>query len=299
MFDKIIECVPNFSEGRNKEVIEKIVQPFRDAEGVKLLDYSADKSHNRVVVTVIGLPEAVKQSVIAAVGVAVKEIDLTKHQGEHPRMGAADVVPFIPIRNVSMDEAVSVAKEAARQMSDLYNLPVYLYEKASSRPERENLANIRKGEFEGFTEKIVRPEWQPDFGRAILHPTAGATVVGARAPLIAFNVNLGTNNLEIADKIAKCVRHISGGLRYTKAIGVALEERGIVQVSMNMTDYTKTSLYRAFEMVKFEAKRYGVAVIGSEIIGLTPQDALVDTAAYYLGLENFTSHQILENRLME
>lgn len=299
MFDKIIECVPNFSEGRNKTVIEKIVQPFREAQRVKLLDYSADPSHNRLVVTVVGLPEAVKEAVIEAVGVAVREIDLTKHHGEHPRMGAADVVPFIPIRNVSMEEAVAVAKDAGRQMSERYGLPVYLYEKAASRPERENLANIRKGEFEGFTEKIARPEWQPDFGYASLHPTAGATAVGARAPLIAFNVNLGTGNLEIADKIAKCVRHISGGLRYTKAIGVNLEDRGIVQVSMNMTDYTKTSLYRAFEMVKFEAKRYGVAVIGSEIIGLTPQDALIDTAVYYLGLENFTSHQILENRLME
>jgi len=299
MFDKIIECVPNFSEGRNKAVIEKIVQPFREAQGVKLLDYSADQSHNRLVVTVIGLPEAVKEAVIEAVGVAVREVDLTKHHGEHPRMGAADVVPFVPIRNVSMDEAVAVAEDAGRQMSERYGLPVYLYEKAASRPERENLANIRKGEFEGFTEKIARPEWQPDFGHASLHPTAGATVVGARAPLIAFNVNLSTGNLEIADKIAKCVRHISGGLRYTKAIGVTLEDRGIVQVSMNMTDYTKTSLYQAFEMIKFEAKRYGVAVIGSEIIGLTPQDALIDTAAYYLGLENFTSHQILENRLME
>lgn len=299
MFDKIIECVPNFSEGRNKEVIEKIVQPFREAQGVKLLDYSADQSHNRVVVTAIGLPEAVKEAVIEAVGVAVKQIDLAKHHGEHPRMGAADVVPFIPIRNVSMDEAVAVAKDAGRQMAERYGLPVYLYEKAASRPERENLANIRKGEFEGFREKIALPEWQPDFGYASLHPTAGATAVGARAPLIAFNVNLGTGNLEIADKIAKCVRHISGGLRYTKAIGVTLEDRGIVQVSMNMTDYTKTSLYQAFEMIKFEAKRYGVAVIGSEIIGLTPQDALIDTAAYYLGLENFTSHQILENRLME
>ena len=299
MFDRIIECVPNFSEGRNKEIIEKIVQPFRQAEGVKLLDYSADKDHNRVVVTVVGVPDAVQAAVVSAVGVAVREIDLNKHQGEHPRMGAADVVPFIPIRNVTMDEAVNLAKDTARQISELYGMPVYLYEKAASRVERENLANIRKGEFEGFKEKIKLPEWAPDYGSAYLHPTAGATVVGARAPLIAFNVNLGTDNLEIADRIAKCVRHISGGLRYTKAIGVVLEDRGIVQVSMNMTDYTKTSLYRAFEMVKFEAKRYGVPVLGSEIVGLTPQDALIDTAIYYLGLENFTSHQILENRLME
>ncbi|MCX7780207.1 MAG: glutamate formimidoyltransferase [Negativicutes bacterium] len=299
MFEQIVECVPNFSEGRNKEVIEKIVEPLRRAEGVKLLDYSADVSHNRLVVTVVGLPAAVRVAVIEAVGQAVQEIDLNRHKGEHPRMGAADVIPFIPVRNVTMELAVSLARETAKEIFERFRVPTYLYEKAATRPERENLANIRKGEFEGFKEKIKLPEWMPDFGTAELHPTAGATVVGARAPLVAFNVNLGTSNLEIADKIAKRVRHISGGLRYVKAIGVSLEDRGIVQVSMNMTDFTRTSLYQAFEMVKMEARRYGIPVIGSEIIGLTPQEALIDTAVYYLGLENFSSHQILENRLME
>jgi glutamate formiminotransferase len=299
MFDKIIECVPNFSEGRNREVLEKIVEPFRRTDKVKLLDYSSDPSHNRAVVTVIGVPEAVKGAIVEAAGIAVKEIDLNHHEGEHPRMGAVDVVPFIPVRNVTMTDAITIAKDTAQQLAERYGLPIYLYEKAASRPERENLANIRKGEFEGFKEKINLPDWMPDFGPAVLHPTAGATVVGARAPLVAYNVNLGTGNLEIADKIAKRVRHISGGLRYVKALGVALEDRGIVQVSMNLTDYTKSSIYQAFEMVKMEARRYGVPVIGSEIVGLTPQDALIEAAAYYLGLENFSTHQILENRLME
>lgn len=299
MFSRIIECVPNFSEGRNLEVIEKIVAPFIKTEGVKLLDYSADKDHNRVVVTVIGEPEAVKKSVIEAMGIAVANIDMTKHSGEHPRMGAVDVVPFIPIKNVTMEEAIALAKEVAAEASAKYNLPIYLYEKAASTPARENLANVRKGEFEGFKEKIHQPEWKPDFGPADIHPTAGATVVGARMPLVAFNINLNTNNIEIANKIARCVRHISGGLRFVKAMGVDLKEKGCVQISMNMTDYTKTALYRSYEMVRFEAQRYGIEIIGSEIIGLTPMEALIDTAAYYLRLDGFSMNQVLENRILE
>lgn len=298
MSNKLLECVPNFSEGRNKEVIERIVDPFRKTEGVKLLDYSADKDHNRLVVTVIGDPEGLKKSVLEAMAVAVKEIDMNNHKGEHPRMGAVDVVPFIPVRNVTMEEAVELAKEVARQAAEKFNLPVYLYEDAATSPDRQNLASIRKGQFEGFKEKIKKPEWKPDFGPSEVHPTAGVTAVGARMPLVAFNVNLGTDNIEIADAIARKVRYIGGGLRYCKAIGVDLKERGIVQVSMNMTNYTKTSLYQAYELIKVEARRYGVNVVGSELIGILPARALIDVAVYYLGVENFSEEQILENRLL-
>ncbi|SKA95666.1 glutamate formiminotransferase [Caloramator quimbayensis] len=296
---KIIECVPNFSEGRDLEKIEKIVNPFRGKDNVKLLDYKRDEDHNRVVVTVVGEPDAVKEAVIEAIGVAVEVIDLRNHSGQHPRMGAVDVVPFIPIKNISMTEAVELSKEVAKIVSEKYNLPVFLYEKSASSPDRENLANIRKGEFEGMFEKIKQPQWKPDFGIAEVHPTAGVVAIGARMPLVAFNVNLNTNNIEIANKIAKNVRFIGGGLRYCKAIGVELKDRGIVQVSMNMTDYTKTALYRAFELIKIEAKRYGVSVAGSEIIGLVPMEALIDTAVYYLGIEDFSMEQILETRIME
>lgn len=296
---KLVECVPNFSEGRNLEKIDRIVEPFRGRNGVKLLDYKRDEDHNRVVVTVLGEPEALKNAVVEAVGVATGLIDLRVHKGQHPRMGATDVVPFIPIKNMSMEEAVELSKEAARQVSEKYHIPVFLYEKSASSPERENLANIRKGEFEGMEEKIKLPQWKPDFGPGEIHSTAGVTAVGARMPLVAFNVNLNTNDLKIADAIARKVRFIGGGLRFCKAMGVELKDRGIVQVSMNMTDYTKTALYRAFELIKIEARRYGVSVIGSEIIGLVPMEALVDTAVYYLGIENFSLEQILENRLME
>lgn len=296
---KLVECVPNFSEGRNLEIIQKIIAPFIATEGVKLLDYSPDKDHNRVVVTVMGEPASVKKAMVEAAGIAIKEIDMTRHKGEHPRMGAIDVVPFIPIKDFTMEEAVVLAKETAREMSKKYDLPTFLYEKAAAAPARENLANIRKGEFEGMKEKIQQPEWKPDFGPANIHPTAGATVVGARMPLIAYNINLNTSNIEIANKISKCIRHISGGLRYCKAMGVDLKERGIVQVSINMTDFTKTALYRVFEMVRFEAQRYGVEIVGSEIIGLTPMEALIDTAAYYLRLEDFNVRQVIENRMLE
>lgn len=296
---KLVECVPNFSEGRDVHKIDKIVEPFRGKDGVKLLDYKRDENHNRVVVTVIGEPEALKSAVVEAVGVAASIIDLRVHEGQHPRMGAADVVPFIPIKNMSMEEAVELSKEVAKEVSEKYNIPVFLYEKAASSPQRENLANIRKGEFEGMGEKIKLPEWKPDFGPSEVHPTAGAAAIGARMPLVAFNVNLSTNNIKIADAIAKKVRFIGGGLRFCKAMGVDLKDRGIVQVSMNMTDYTKTSLYRAFELIKIEARRYGVSALGSEVIGLVPMEALVDTAVYYLGIEDFSMDQILENRLME
>lgn len=297
---KIIECVPNFSEGRNSGKIEKILDPFRSTEGCRLLDHSADKDHNRVVVTVMGDPQSVKKAVVEAVGAAVREIDMNTHSGGHPRMGAADVIPFIPVRDMTMEEAVELAKETAQELAAQYDLPVFLYEKAASSPERENLANVRKGEFEGLKKKLEQPVWKPDFGPARPHATAGAVAVGTRMPLVAFNINLGTKDLEVADKIAKCIRHISGGFRYTKAMGVDLKERGIVQVSINMTDYTRTALYRVFETVKLEAQRYGVPVVGSEIVGLTPMEALLDAAVYYLQIENFDmKKQVIESRILE
>ncbi|MFV0469978.1 MAG: glutamate formimidoyltransferase [Dysgonomonas sp.] len=297
--NRIIECVPNFSEGRDLEKIEKIMDSFRAKVGVKLLDYSADRDHNRMVVTVVGEPEALKKAVIEAIGTATQLIDLTKHEGQHPRMGATDVVPFIPIRNVTMEEAVALSKEVAKEVANEYNIPVFLYEKAASASHRENLATIRKGEFEGLKDKMKQPEWYADFGPAEPHSTAGGVVIGARMPLVAYNINLNTNRLDIADSIAKKIRHIGGGLRFCKAMGVELADRGIVQVSMNLTDYTKTAIYRAFELTRIEANRYGVTIAGSEIIGLVPMNALIDTAEYYLGLESFSTKQILETNLME
>ena len=296
---KIIECVPNFSEGRDLDKIEKIVKSFQGKDGVKLLDYQNDKDHNRLVVTVVGKPGALKTTLYEAFRSAVDVIDMRRHKGQHPRMGAVDVVPFVPIKNVSMAEAVDLSIQIAKHVSETFNLPVFLYEASATRPERRNLANIRKGQFEGMADKIKKPEWKPDFGPEKIHPTAGVTALGARMPLVAFNVNLGTDNLAIANDIAKKVRHISGGLRYCKGIGVKLEERGMVQVSMNMTDYTKTALYRSFELIKMEAGRYGVNVVGSEVIGLVPMAALIDTAVYYMGIENFSMEQVLEARIME
>lgn len=295
--NKIMECVPNFSEGRDLQKIDKIVAPFRGKQGVKLLDYSNDEDHNRLVVTVVGEPEPLRDAVLEAIGVAVELIDLNHHQGQHPRMGAVDVVPFIPIRNVTMEEAVALSKEVGKDVAKRYNLPVFLYEKSASAPHRENLAAVRKGEFEGMAEKIKQPEWHPDFGLAERHPTAGTVAIGARMPLVAYNINLNTPSLEIAHDIAKKIRFIGGGLRYCKAMGVELKDRGITQVSINMTDYTRTSLYRAFELVRVEARRYGVSIVGSEIIGLVPMEALIDTASYYLGLENFSMEQVLEARM--
>lgn len=295
--NKIMECVPNFSEGRDLQKIDKIVAPFRGKQGVKLLDYSNDEDHNRLVVTVVGEPEPLRDAVLEAIGVAVELIDLNHHQGQHPRMGAVDVVPFIPIRNVTMEEAVALSKEVGKEVAKRYNLPVFLYEKSASAPHRENLAAVRKGEFEGMAEKIKQPEWHPDFGLAECHPTAGTVAIGARMPLVAYNINLNTPSLEIAHDIAKKIRFIGGGLRYCKAMGVELKDRGITQVSINMTDYTRTALYRAFELVRVEARRYGVSIVGSEIIGLVPMEALIDTASYYLGLENFSMEQVLEARM--
>jgi len=296
---QIVQCVPNFSEGRDLKKIEKIVEPFRAKDGVKLLDYQNDEDHNRAVVTVVGAPEPLKEAIVEAMGVAIDVIDMRQHQGQHPRMGAIDVIPLIPVKNVTPQEAVEISKDVADLAADKYGLPIFLYEKSAAMPERQNLAAIRKGQFEGMAEKIRLPEWKPDCGPAEIHPTAGVTAIGARMPLVAYNVNLDTRNFEVADRIANQVRHISGGLRYCKGIGIELKDRGIVQVSMNMTDYTKTALYRVFELIKIEARRYGVNVVGSEVIGLVPMEALIDTAAFYLGLEDFSMEQVLEYRIYE
>lgn len=296
--NKIIECVPNFSEGRDLKKLEQILNCFRGREGVKLLDYTSDKDHNRSVVTVIGEPEPLRDAMVDAIGKAVELIDMTKHQGQHPRMGCVDVVPFIPIRNTSLEEADRVAKETAALAAEKFGQPFFLYEKSASAPHRENLADVRRGQFEGMAEKMLdQDKWKPDFGPSTIHPTGGVTAIGARMPLIAYNINLDTDNLAIADKIAKAIRHISGGFRYCKALGVMLEDRNIAQVSINLTDYTKTPVYRVFETVKMEAKRYGVNILGSEVVGLIPQQALVDCAEYYLQLEDFRGDQVLESRL--
>jgi glutamate formiminotransferase len=296
---KIIECVPNFSEGRNLKKIEKFIQPFRARDGVKLLDYQRDEDHNRCVVTVVGDPEALKAAVLEAVGAAIAAIDMRTHKGQHPRMGAVDVVPFIPVKGVAMQETIDLSRQVAAAAAQMFNLPIFLYEESATAPHRRNLADIRKGQFEGMPEKIMQAEWKPDFGPDEIHPSAGVTAVGARMPLVAYNVNLGTAHLEIANDIAKKVRHLSGGLRYCKALGIDLKDRGLVQVSINMTDYTKTALYRVFELIRIEAKRWGVPVVGSEIVGLVPMAALIDAAAYYLQLENFKMEQVLESRIYE
>jgi glutamate formiminotransferase / 5-formyltetrahydrofolate cyclo-ligase len=296
---KIVECVPNFSEGRDSGKIEKIASAFQSRKGVRLLDIQKDGDHNRSVITVVGEPVPLRDAVIASVGKAVELIDMGHHKGQHPRMGAVDVIPFIPIKNVTMEEAIELSKDVAKRVWETYKFPVILYEASATSPERQNLANVRKGQFEGMPAKLKLPEWKPDFGDRKIHPTAGVVAIGARMPLVAFNVNLDTNNIEIANAIAKSVRHISGGLRYCKAMGVELKDRGITQVSMNMTDFTKTPLYRALELVRIEAKRYGVNVVGSEVVGLVPMGAIVDTAAYYMGFENFSLEQVLEVRIME
>ena len=294
---KLLECVPNYSEGRDLGKVEKIVDCFRGKAGVKLLDYSSDKDHNRTVVTVIGEIEPLKAAVTESVGRALELIDMTKHEGQHPRMGAVDVIPFIPVKNASAEDADAAAKAFAAAAYEKYGQPFFLYEQSASAPHRANLADVRKGQFEGMAEKMKDPLWKPDFGETI-HPTGGVTAIGARPPLVAFNVNLATDNIEIAKNIVKAVRYINGGFRYCKAMPVALEERGIVQVSMNLTDFTKTAIYRVFEAIRTEAKRYGVNVIGSEVVGLVPMQALVDCAEYYLQLENFSVEQVLESRLI-
>ncbi len=279
------------------QVVEDIAGCFRGKPGVKLLDYSADKDHNRCVITAVGEPGALGEAVIQAAGVALSAIDLTRHQGQHPRMGAVDVIPFIPIKGMSIEEADQVANHVAREIAERFGQPSFMYERSARQPHRENLSDIRLGGFEGMAEKMKDPLWQPDYGPKTIHPTGGVTAIGARMPLIAFNINLGTGNLDIAKAIAKVMRHSNGGFRYVKAMGVMLEDRNLAQVSMNLTDYTQSSIFRVFEAVKREAARYGVNIIGSELIGLAPMRALADCAEFYLQIENFKFEQILETQL--
>ncbi|MFR9280214.1 glutamate formimidoyltransferase [Levyella massiliensis] len=295
---KRVMCIPNYSEGRDLEKVEKIADCFRAKEGLKLVDYQPDKDHNRTVVEVIGEPKAVMDAVIASVKVAQEVIDMTKHSGGHPRMGAVDVVPFIPITECTTEECVEYAKEVGKAIGEL-GIPVYLYEDAATKPERKNLAKVRKGQYEGFFEKIKEDGWEPDFGPREMNAKSGCTAVGARFHLVAFNVNLNTDKVEIAEAIAKKIRHIGGGLRFVKAIGLPLEERHQTQVSMNLVNFEKTRIYQALEMVKSEARRYGVSVYGTEIIGMVPLQALVDSAAYYMQVENFRADQIIETLLIE
>jgi glutamate formiminotransferase / 5-formyltetrahydrofolate cyclo-ligase len=298
-FNKIVECVPNFSEGRNTAIIEKIADCFRGIHEIKLLDYSSDQDHNRMVVTAAGEPEAMKTAIIQAIGTAVQEIDLNVHQGEHPRMGAADVIPFIPIRNMSMQEAIALSKSVAEEVSARFCLPVYLYEESAGTPLRKNLADVRRGQFEGLALKMADPLWKPDFGPSEPHPTAGASIIGARNYLIAYNVNLNTDNIQIAKDIAKKIRFSSGGLPCCKAMGVSIDNGSRVQVSMNLTDFSVTSMYKVFDIIKSEALRSGVTIDCSELIGMLPLQAIVDNSAHYLKLKDFSVERILEYKLSE
>lgn len=274
------------------EVMEAILEPFKHTEGMTLLDWSHDEDHNRMVVTLVGEPEALKTSVIEAVKIAVKKIDLNHHTGQHPRMGAVDVIPFVPVKGVTQDEAIELSKEVGKVIGEEIGIPVFLYEDSATTPERQNLAKIRKGQFEGMKEKIHEPEWHPDFGPSDIHPTAGVVAVGARMFLVAYNVNLDDPNVDHATAIAKRVRHIGGGLHFCKGMGVDLTERHQSQVSMNLTNYKKTAIYRAHEMVRMEAKRYGAKIVGSEIIGMIPEEALRETLAYYLHKEEIAEGEM-------
>jgi glutamate formiminotransferase len=295
----VIECVPNISEGRDTASVREMADAVAAAPGVRLLDVSSDPSHNRSVLTFVGDAAALRAGVSALFDAAIPRIDLRRHTGEHPRMGAVDVVPFIPIRGATVADCVALSREVAAAIASRHAIPVFLYEDSAVSESRRNLAEVRKGEFEGFAEKMKDPRWAPDFGPAQPHPTAGAVAVGARPPLIAYNINLGTGDLRVADAIARAIRHIGGGFRFVKAMGVALADRGQVQVSINMTDFRKTPLHRVFECVKSEAGRYGVPIVGSEIVGLAPADALLMAAGHYLRLEHFSAEQILELRLLE
>ena len=296
---KLVECVPNFSEGRRSSVIDAIVAEAR-TRNVKILDLESDIDHNRSVLSFVGSPKAVTDAMIAVSAKAIELIDLNHHHGQHPRMGAIDVIPFIPISDVTMEDCVKIAREFAEEYALKFCVPVYLYEEAATRPERKNLADIRKGEFEGLRDEIGRnPDRRPDFGPNHIHPTAGATAIGARKILIAYNINLGTTDVSIAKQIAKQVRGKDGGLSAVKALGFELKERGMVQVPMNMVDYKASQLFKIFELVRSLAASFGVPVMASEIVGLVPMDALMESAEFYLRLHGFKKDQILEQRLME
>jgi glutamate formiminotransferase len=293
----VIECVPNVSEGRRQDVINQLAETLKAVPGLRVLDVQSDPAHNRSVFTLAGDAAAMTAGIPKLFEGAIAAVDLTTHKGEHPRLGAVDVTPFIPIDGITMAECVALARSIAQDVASRFSLPVYLYEEASTDPLRKNLEDIRRGEFEGLAAKMAKPGWAPDYGPAAPHPTAGAAVIGARMPLIAYNINLNTNRLDVAKKIASAIRMSSGGLRYVKAMGIPLEDRGLVQVSMNLTNYEKTPIFRVFDLVKREAERYGVSVLESEIVGLVPAAALRQSVEYYLQLEGFSGDQVLENKL--
>ena len=300
MARRLVECVPNFSEGRDTEKVEAIVAAIRSVPQIVLLDRELDADHNRSVLTFAGPPEAVVEAAIRGAGKAIEVIDLNRHSGVHPRIGAADVIPFVPIEGVTLEDCVRLAEHAGNEIWQRFQTPVYFYESAARRPDRVNLENIRRGQFEGLRAEVrTNPERLPDVGGPELHPTAGATVVGARKFLIAYNIVLNTPNVEIAKQIAKAIRFSSGGFRYVKAMGVPLASRGLAQVSMNLTDFEETPVHRVFEAVRTEAERYGVDVVGSEVVGLVPRKALEMAAEFYLRCENFRPELIFENRLAE
>ena len=297
---QIIECVPNFSEGRRYEVIQEIESRFRDRKGVYMLDSRADSDHNRLVISLAGEPEPLADALIDAAKTSLRHIDMEKHTGGHPRIGAVDVISFTPLRNITMAECAALTHEFGARYYRETEIPVYFYEESATRPDRKNLEVVRKGQYELLCEEVKHnPDRRPDVGDPCLHPSAGATAIGARKLLVAFNVNLATEDVGIAKKIAATLRSSSGGFRHVKAIGLALESRGAVQVSMNVTDYEKNSLYRVLEMVRMEARRYGVAVLGTEVYGMVSAEALLDSAAYYMQTEGFSPGQIIEMRLLE
>ncbi len=296
---KIVECVPNFSEGCRMDVVEQILGVIRSVEGVKILDSSSDGSHNRTVVTFVGEPQGVKEAAFLAVEKAMELIDMENHQGEHPRIGAADVIPFVPISGVTMDECVQLARELGQEIGEKLDIPVFLYEEAAVKAERKNLADVRRGEYEGLKESIKQLERCPDFGPAQMHPRAGATAVGVRPPLVAYNINLNTSDLEIAKAIAKTIRGSSGGYPSIKALGVLIEETNTAQVTINVCNFREVSLARVFETVKNEAERFGVSIAGSEIVGLVPMEALLDAASFYLRMDGFHHDQVLEVRVSQ
>jgi glutamate formiminotransferase/formiminotetrahydrofolate cyclodeaminase len=297
---RLIECVPNFSEGRDAAKVEAIVEAMSSLPGVYVLDREMDADHNRSVVTLAGEPEAVGEAAIAGAGKALELIDMTTHTGAHPRVGATDVVPFIPIQGVTLEDCVALARRVGNEIWKRHRIPIFFYEAAATRPDRVNLENVRRGQFEGLREELKKNhDRQPDIGEPKLHPTAGVTVVGARKFLIAYNVNLNTPDVGIANKIAKAIRFSSGGLRYVKSMGVELKARNLAQVSINLTDFEQTPMHRVYEMVKREAQRYGVMPVGSEIVGLVPKKAIEMAADYFLQLENFSPSQVFENKIEE
>ncbi|NPV69359.1 MAG: glutamate formimidoyltransferase [Firmicutes bacterium] len=295
---RVLMCVPNISEGRNREMVEAVVDQVRTTAGAKLLDYSSDEDHNRSVITYLGAPEAVLEATKKLADKTFEIIDMTKHSGAHPRMGALDVVPFIPIRDVETAEAVEISRVFGKFVG-AKGIPVYYYEDAATRPERQSLVNVRKGQYEGLRDKLCDPNWKPDEGPAEFNARTGAVITGARFPLVAFNVNLRTDDLSIAERIARAVRHINGGYRYVRAMGLSLEDKGMVQVSMNLIDYRKTPIPRVMETIRSEAARYGVLVAGAELVGPVPLMALDEVVKHYLQVHDFNMGQIIENTLID